>query len=142
MSTWRQYPTILEINTCYSNLLQAVGHPLFHEGDCRLCETSGWPDNQSFRNIVAWTWTSESDRCVIIVNLSGGAAQARVKVPVEVSWTEPGTVVCLKDPLTGASYDRDAHEMQGAGLYVDLPAWGVHFFECGRNRTGSLQRAA
>jgi Alpha amylase, catalytic domain len=130
-------PEHQELKAFYRKLLQAVDHSLFHEGNWKLSEASGWPDNQSFRNIVAWTWTSESDRCVIIVNLSGVASQARVRVP----WSDSGAVVRLTDPLTGASYDRDANEMQGAGLYVDLPGWGVHFFECGR-RIGTLQRAA
>ena len=127
-----------ELKVFYSKLLKAVAHFPFHEGNWSLCETNGWADNQSCLNIVGWTWTSEAGRCVIIVNLSANAAQARVKVP----WSDPAKVVCLNDALTGVSYDRDPSEMQGTGLYVDLPPWGVHFFECGHHRVGSIRRAA
>jgi hypothetical protein len=35
----------------------------------------------------------------------------------------------LRDLLGGASYERGGDELEVAGLYLDLPPWGHHFFE-------------
>ena len=34
----------------------------------------------------------------------------------------------LQDLASGRSYDRDGLELATDGLYIDLPAWGVHWF--------------
>jgi hypothetical protein len=59
-----------------------------------------------------------------VVNLSDGAAQARVKWP----WDDiAGKTLHLKDAFSGAGYDRDGSEVAGEGLYVDLKRWAFHF---------------
>jgi hypothetical protein len=35
----------------------------------------------------------------------------------------------LQDVLTGVNYTRSGDDMANAGLFVDLPAWGRHFFK-------------
>ena len=42
------------LQTFYQKLLKAVNSKAFREGEWRLCERSGWPDNQSYKNLVAW----------------------------------------------------------------------------------------
>ena len=59
-------------------LLAAINTPLFRDGEWRLCERSGWPDNPSFQNLVAWSWIKNDDRCLIVINFSDGTVQARV----------------------------------------------------------------
>ena len=92
----------------------------------RLCERSGWPDNQSCQNILAWCWVKEDERYLIVVNFSDGTAQARVHVP----WDElRGKTWRLNDVLSGEIYDRSGDEMRDAGLYVDLGPWQYHLFQ-------------
>lgn len=107
----------------YMNLLNAVHAEALHNGEWRLSARSGWPDNQSHLNIVAWSWNGQN-RHWVIVNLSDGAAQARVRWP----WDDiAGQSLHLKDSFSGAVYDRDGNEAAGEGLYVDLKPWGFHF---------------
>jgi hypothetical protein len=75
----------------------------------------------------------------VVVNLSERASQARIRIP---SSDSSGKSVHLNDVLTGVSYDRDIDELQGAGLYVELPPWGTHFLEFAPRATEQMGRAA
>jgi Alpha amylase, catalytic domain len=113
------------VQTFYEKLLAAIHTPIFHDGAWKLCGCSGWPDNQSCQNLVAWSWVKDNDRRLIAVNLSERAAQARVQVP----WKElRGSTWHLTDVLSGWSCDRDGDEMVAAGLYIELEAWSFYFF--------------
>jgi hypothetical protein len=117
------------LQTFYEKLLEAIHAPVFHDGAWKLCECSGWPDNQSCQNLVAWNWVNDNDRRLIIVNFCERAVQGRVQVP----WGEiPGTAWHLTDAFSGWSCDRDGDEMSSAGLYVELQAWSFYFFSAGK----------
>jgi len=112
----------------YQRLLTAVDTPAIREGEWQLCERTGWPDNQSCMNLVAWCWRKEDERCVVVVNLSDARSQARVRVP----WDDlDGRTWRLTDPLSGRVYKRNGGEMREPGLYVDLEGWGFHFLVVG-----------
>ena len=117
-------PAQPELQVFYAQLLQAIDRAALHEGSWRPSSCAGWPDNRSCEQLVAWTWTKDDDRCLVIVNLADGAAQARVEVP----WPDlRARRWRLTDALSGAAYDREGDELRDAGLYVDLAPWGCHF---------------
>ncbi len=117
----------LELSAFYKKLLQTTNRPVFHEGTWRSCECTGWPNNSSFKNLVAWIWTSEDERYLIVVNLSDGAVQGRV----HPKWEDlSGRTLRLTDSLSGVSYDRARSEILADGLYVDLQPWNYHFLRC------------
>ena len=110
----------------YGYLLAGVNRKAFREGQWSLCGRTGWPDNASFQNLVAWSWVHDDERYLIIVNLSDCPAQAQV----QVRWTEcVGGKWLLTDLLSDATYERDGNEMQSPGLYVELAPWNYHFFQ-------------
>ena len=116
------------LQSFYQRLLKAVSNRAFKEGQWGLCERSGWPDNQSYRNLIAWCWHGAGERFLVVVNLSDWGAQARVQLP----WEElKGRSWRLIDLFTGTVYGRNGEEMCQPGLFVDLPAWGFHFFKFG-----------
>jgi hypothetical protein len=115
------------LDAFYGKLLKAIDHPVFRAGNWQLCERSGWPDNASFLNLVAWSWTDSDDRYLIVVNLSDIKSQGQVKIP----WQEgTGKTWRLTDLLSGAVYDRDVSATQSSGLYVELAPWGCNLFQC------------
>ena len=117
-----------DLEAFYRSLLSAVRAPALREGEWRLCEGTGWPDNPSCMNLVAWCWRKGEERHLIIVNLSDFRSQARVRMP----WDDlAGRSWRLTDALSGAAYDRDGDEMRDPGLYVELEAWGYHFLTLG-----------
>jgi hypothetical protein len=114
------------LQTFYEKLLAAINAPVFRGGEWKLCEATGWPDNQSCQNLVAWSWVKDGDRRLIAVNLSDSASQARVNIP----WEDvPGLSWHLIDALSDAEYDRDGNEMAASGLYVELLPWKYSLFQ-------------
>jgi hypothetical protein len=88
---------------------------------------TGWPDNASFQNLVAWSWMHDDERYLIAVNLSDCPVQAQV----QVQWADAGgTKWHLIDLLSGVTYERDGDGMRSPGLYVELTPWNYHFFQC------------
>ncbi|MFI9025418.1 alpha-amylase [Streptomyces sp. NPDC053560] len=109
----------------HERLLSAVHRSGMRNGDWRLLECEGWPDNASHRALLAWCWTGETGRFVIIVNFAGHRSQARVRLP----WSElADSQVRLTGLLDDSQYERSGRELAGPGLFVDLDAWGVHLF--------------
>jgi len=110
----------------YERLLNEVNRDVFRNGEWRLCERSGWPDNQSCQNILAWCWAKDNERWLIVINFWQEAAQGRVYAP----WDElTGKEWRLNDVLSGDSYRRNGNEIREAGLYVDLEPWKCHVFQ-------------
>ena len=111
----------------YAALLDAVRSPALRDGRWLLCDRSGWPDNISYRNIVAWQWQQDQERWVIAVNLSDRPAQARIAV----EWGDAaGRDWRLHDRMSGSAYEQAGGDLLASGLYVDLGPWGFHVFEC------------
>jgi hypothetical protein len=115
-----------ELVAFYEHLLRGTDLDVFRNGEWRLCERSGWPDNQSCQNLLSWCWAKEDERYLIVINFSPETAQARVRVP----WDElRGKEWQLNDVLSGESYDRNGSEIRDAGLYVELRPWKCHLFQ-------------
>jgi hypothetical protein len=115
-----------DLTAFYGRLLKETSRDIFRNGDWRLCERSGWPDNQSCRNLLTWCWAKDGERFLVVINFRHEAAQARVHVP----WDELRGKQCrLIDVLSGESYDLSGGEMRDAGLYVELAPWQCHLFQ-------------
>ena len=110
----------------YTSLLEAVHNPLFRDGDWTVCPCSGWPDNPTFRNLMAWSWKNSELRSLIVVNFSDYWSQARVRV----NWDGiRGKSFRSIDRLSGAVYERNGDDILNNGLYVELGPWMYHFLE-------------
>jgi len=121
-------PSDPDLHAFYQKLLETLHRPVFHDGQWSLCERTGWPDNASFQNLVAWSWVNH-ERYLIAVNLSDQPLQARIQVP----WSDArGANWDLVDVLSGANYERSGDEMVSPGLYVELGPWSCHFFRASR----------
>jgi len=124
LGRWPEEPVDLGLQEFYRKLLAATAQAVFREGQWRLCERWGWPDNQSCLNIVAWGWQLSRERRFIVVNLSPWPSQALVRLP----WNDlAGKTWRLSDALVEATYDRDGAELID-GLFVDLGPWQFHLF--------------
>ncbi len=132
-------PVNKALQAFYIKLLAAINAPIFRGGKWKLCERNGWPDNQSFQNVVAWSWVKDDDRRLIVVNLSESAVQARVQIP----WQEVrGKNWRLVDGFSDASYERDGNEMAASGLYVELQPWSYSFFQYQNTAQGNTKSRA
>ncbi len=115
-----------EMRVFYRRLMPLLRMDALHDGQWQLCAISGWPNNDSFRNLVAWSWQVKTQQCVIVANLTDSPAQGRV----QLIWPQlAGQEWVFQDRLSGAAFEHSGDEILNAGLYVDLPSWGYHFFE-------------
>jgi hypothetical protein len=117
-----------ELAGWYRQLVATVADQGVRTGDWQLLEATGWPDNQTCDNLIAWSWTPEDGdaataggggtaRHVVVVNLSAAPAQARIALP----WPDlPGRDWRLSDLLSAEEFDRDGGELTEPGLFVDM----------------------
>ncbi len=108
----------------YLRLVAAIAESGLREGDWRLCDCRGWPDNNSCVQLVSWCWSTPAGRNLVVVNLADAPATARVALPWEDlagrSWT-------LRERLVELSFQRAGDELAAQGLYVELGPWQAHF---------------
>ena len=64
----------------YKMLLKTLRSPDFREGEWKLCDRTGWPDNADYMNLVSWCWRKGEARHLIVVNLSDVTSQGQVRV--------------------------------------------------------------
>ena len=112
-----------EITAFYRDLLRIVDMASQDEAHWSLCNLTGWPDNQSCLDLLAWEWINKVKRLMIITNLSDHPSQGLVKSDLPFL---PGRNYQLQDVITGQVFDRNADELNADGLYVNLKAWGMH----------------
>jgi hypothetical protein len=104
----------------YGRLLGAVADSDLHHGEWRLCECTGWPDNHTAEQILAWCWRTDAQRHLVVVNLAEGEAQARVRLP----WGDlAGRNWQLSEALSGGGFTRAGDELRADGLYVAMAPW-------------------
>lgn len=120
-------PVDASLQQFYRELLDCVRSAALRGGNWKLCESEGWSDNQSCRNIVSWCWETDGRRYLIAVNLSGWKSEARIRTP----WSDlRGQRLRLDDLLSGTSYSpRSGSEISDQGLYVELEPWKFHFLQ-------------
>ncbi len=122
-------PPDTDLQGFYHNLLDVIAKEELRKGEWRLCQREGWPDNQSFLNLVAWCWQSGDKRHLVVVNLSEWDSQGQIRLP----WSElAGYSWELRDLLSGEVYRRDGRELRETGLFVDLGPWKFHLFALSR----------
>jgi hypothetical protein len=118
-------PLDSELAAWYRRLLATVAEHRVRRGTWRRLEAAGWPDNQSCRNLITWSWDGGNGggRHLVVVNLSPEPAQARVPLP----WPGlAGRDWYLTDLLAERVFERDGAELTSPGLYVDLGPWQFH----------------
>jgi alpha amylase-like protein len=124
----RQEAPVAEIAAFYFALLAVLRREEPHAGDFMLhgCRPA-WEGNPSFRELVVFSWAHAGAKLLAAVNLAGAASQCYV----DLAWPEwTDQAVVLADMLSEARYERRGRELLDRGLYLDMPPWGYHVFEC------------
>ena len=107
----------------YRRLVGAVHAAGLHSGEWRLLDVTGWPDNPTHQNILAWFWRNGARQHLVAVNYSNQPAQARVLLPwddlKDRRWR-------LSELLSETAYERDGVELVDPGFFVDLAGWHWH----------------
>jgi hypothetical protein len=116
-------PADEDLRGFHHRLLAAVQETGMRSGRWQLLDCTGWPDNPTHQNLLAWCWTNGDRRHVAVVNLSPDPAQGRLPLP----WAElPGRPWRLTELLADTTYERDGDELVDPGLFVALDGWRCH----------------
>ncbi len=130
-----------EIAGFYRRLLEVLQDPVLRRGRWELLEVRpAWADNPTWEHFIAYKWQVESSIVrLITVNFGKTAGQCLVDLgPVE----DPARTFQLRDLLGSAHYLREGAELAAKGLYLDMPAFGFHFFEVAPQPREALAKSA
>lgn len=125
LSRRREEPANSELEYFYRQLLKVLQYDVIRHGKCSTCAISGWTDNQTCQNLLAWEWQGARENLLIVINLSEYPAQAHINSGFEYL---PSRTYQLFDIVHGVLYERDGDELSTNGLFVGLQAWGSHAF--------------
>jgi len=117
-------PADPEIRALYERLLRISNEELLHTGAWRLLETQPAGDG-THENLVAYEWRSEWAWKMVVVNLGGAAAQARLYFGDQVS---ASAKYRFFDQMTDTLYLREGEELTRHGLFVRLEGYRAHVF--------------
>ena len=96
---------------------QALRH-----GGWALCEPTGWPDDRSCEQLLAWSWTDGDQRSLVVVNDAEAPASARIQLP----WDDlAGRTWTLDDACSGDDVRARRHRHGGAGALRPVAAVGL-----------------
>jgi glycosidase len=130
LGRWPAEPPNVALEGEWRRLLELLAAEAWRSGRWSALEVSGWPDNDSCRNLLAWQWEGEHYRHLIVMNFSDVSADGLVHLEGTTGddWN-------LTDLLDGQSYQRVGAEMDattGQGLYVSRGPFGTHLFRLAR----------
>ena len=126
LGRWPAEPPDDDRKARWIRLLDVLAAEGLRSGRWDMLEVSGWPDNDSCRNLLAWQWQGDVHRHVVVVNFSGSFADGRVALErtADAEWD-------LTDLLDHQSYRRAGDDMDpstGGGLYVARGPFEAHLF--------------
>jgi hypothetical protein len=114
-------PTDEDLRAFHLRLVAAAAR--VRQGQWQRCGASGWPEDTSSDQLVAWCWSDGEHRSLVVVNLADAPAAGQVHLP----WDDlRGRTWSLEDLLCGDRFERDGDQLAGDGLFVRLPPWGFH----------------
>ncbi len=109
----------------YSKLLRITSSEIIKYGTWELLNPNpSWPTNITYKNILAWKFTYNNRKRLIVINYSQEVSQCRL----EFNLTNYPTKFKLKDILNFKTYFRKTEEVVKEGLFIELGPFKSHIF--------------
>jgi Alpha amylase, catalytic domain len=127
-------PANTALQQFYSRLLTTLREPILRHGRWKLLDcVPAWEGNGSWDNFIACGWeVSGGELLIVCVNYAAHPSQCYLRLPfagrADGRWR-------LEDLMSEVRYDRDGNDLQGRGLYLDLPPWHYHVFAMKKRET-------
>lgn len=117
------------INKCivdfYDKLLVICRNDIFKKGEWKLLFLeSSWSGNLSYKNLLAWEWSYDKERRLVIINFSDHTSSCRLKL----SLSDFPEQIQMIDLLDNELYIRSKEDIETIGLYVELDLFKSHIF--------------
>ena len=111
--------------TFYGRLLSIISQDVFHDGQWKLEDAFPFADD-SYQNLVAYTWKSANHLKLVAINLGDGLSQGRVLLKDEF---DNDADYIFADELNGQNYRRRGSDLINTGLHVILEGYQSQIFE-------------
>ncbi|MFX0186274.1 MAG: alpha-amylase family glycosyl hydrolase [Candidatus Hodarchaeota archaeon] len=117
---------ITELMDFYQNLLKIISGKEKGKGQWELCKIEPVANDNSYKNLIAYTWSFINKNILIVVNFSTYPTRGHVRIKdVHYGFNE----WTFRDLLTEEEYIYKGEDLDTYGLYVDLDAWKGHIFD-------------
>jgi len=129
-------PTDQGLRQFYDRLLGVLRQPVVREGQWHLLECRpAWEGNWTWDCFLAFAWQgSGGQRMLVTVNFAPNQSQCYVRLPFG---DLEGSRWRLHDQMEGVVFDREGSDLQGRGLYLDVPPWQTSVFALTRTPSES-----
>jgi glycosidase len=106
----------------YERLLTVLRRPVLRNGQWQLLQcVPAWDGNGTWDCFLAFAWEDAGgERLLVTVNYAPHQSQCYVRLAFP---DLAGSQWQLQDQLGPAVYDRDGHDLQSRGLYLDMSPW-------------------
>lgn len=116
-------PVIADIKEFYSNLFKITTQEIFKHGKWEILEPAySWETNTTFKNILAWGWSLQTEKRIVVVNYSDKTSTCRLKLDLRGFQEE----FIINDLLNNQTYTRSAEEVYHTGLFIELKPYQSH----------------
>jgi glycosidase len=109
----------------YEKLLNITKEDIFTYGEWELLEpVSAGNGNLSFQNFLAWQWSYDNSKALVIINYSNLTSQCRIKIECK----SKRDFITLHDQLNVKVFNRSVPEIKNPGLFIELKGFASHIF--------------
>ena len=110
-----------ELHRFYERLLHTLRDERILEGEWRLCPPADDDSRTQEDPLLAWSWQRSERRYLLAINYAGIAYEGQIRTPwidlADHAWQ-------IHDFLSDEGLKRSGIDMNGEGIWVDLPPWG------------------
>jgi hypothetical protein len=122
---WERTPD-LTVRKFYEKLLKIVDHPAFHGGEWNLLETRPCdPQNHSYKNILAWSWTQRRTIKIVLVNYSNTPSCGIIKINIK---NTDGNATIF-DELSDRFFSFKGDDLAEGLRLSEMSAYSSHIFD-------------
>jgi glycosidase len=118
-------PNNLALEEFYKKLLTLSQSPVFKTGKWQMLEVKGWDDNQSCQNLIAYFWDNQTEKRLIILNLSDQISDGQIQMPELDNQVEYQFVSQFEDE----TFSITQAKLNQEGFYVRLKSFGFCVFK-------------
>lgn len=114
------------VHRFYERLLAVLGDRVCRDGEWQLLErVPAWDGNWTWDCCLAWLWKGQKgERRLVAVNYADNQSQCYVRLPAIAAG-----VMHFRDLMGPSVFDRDGHDLEVRGLYLDMSPWSYHVFD-------------
>jgi hypothetical protein len=122
---WERKPDIT-VRKFYEKLLKIVDHPAFHGGEWNLLEVYQCsPQNNSNKNILAWSWAQRRTIKIVVVNYSAAPSCGTVRISIKST----GDSTAIFEEISDRFFSFKDEDLADGLRLREMPPYSAYIFD-------------